>query len=212
VLLLDIANIKKMKKTFGIIGAGNIGKTVARHLINAGFKVILSNSRGVEALQETITALGNGAKAGTPEEAATADIVILALPWSQLSTLDSLTDWNNRIVIDATNHFITFAPDFQVADLGSLTSSEIVQQHVRGAKLVKAFNTLYYKVLEANPQEPNGNRVIFLSGDSADAKAEVESAITSLGFAVVDLGGLATGGRLQQPKGALASLNLIKIA
>ena len=51
------------------------------------------------------------------QDAANADIVLLAPPWSQISTLTGLIDWTNRTVIDATNHFITYAPDFQVQTL-----------------------------------------------------------------------------------------------
>jgi predicted dinucleotide-binding enzyme len=203
-------NIKDMKKTFGIIGAGNIAKAIAGHLLKAGHKVIISSRKEPSLLQETVAALGAGASAGTPAEAAQADIVVLAMPWSQLSTLTGLTDWTNRIVIDATNHFVTFAPDFEVADLGDRASSEVVADHIPGAHLVKGFNTLYFKVLEADPRETTGNRVIFISGDYPDAKAAVKATIESLGFSVVDLGTLAAGSKLQQAKGPLAALNLIK--
>lgn len=199
-----------MEKTFGIIGAGNIAKAVAGHLLKAGHKVIISSRKDPALLQETVSALGAGASAGTPAEAAQADIVVLAMPWSQLSTLTGLTDWTNRIVIDATNHFVTFAPDFQLADLGGRASSEVVADYIPGAHLVKGFNTLYFKVLEIDPREATGNRVIFISGDHTDAKAEVKTTIESLGFSVVDLGNLASDSKLQQAKGPLASLNLIK--
>jgi predicted dinucleotide-binding enzyme len=197
-----------MKKTFGIIGAGNIAKAIAGHLLKADHSVMLSSRRNPSDLEGSLAL--SGAKAGTPAEAAQADIVILALPWNQLSTLTALTDWNDRIVIDATNHFVSFAPDFQVADLGGRASSEVVADHVPGARLVKAFNTLYFKVLEADPKEAIGKRVIFLSGDHTDTKKVVGAAIESLGFSVIDLGTLATGSKLQQAKGPLASLNLVR--
>jgi predicted dinucleotide-binding enzyme len=205
-----VIQYKHMKKTFGIIGAGNIAKAVAGHLLKAGHKVIISSRKDPAQLKETVAALGAGASAGTPAEAAQADIVVLAMPWSQLSTLTGLTDWTNRIVIDATNHFITFAPDFEVADLGDRASSEVVADHIPGAHLVKGFNTLYFKVLEADPREANGNRVIFISGDYPDAKAEVKATIESFGFSVIDLGTLAAGSKLHQAKGPLAAINFIK--
>lgn len=200
-----------MQKTLGIIGAGNIAKAVAKHVLKAGYDVILSNSKGPDTLQETIASLGAGAKAGASQEAAQADIVLLALPWAQLSSLTNIADWTNRIVIDATNHFITYAPDFQVADLGDRASSEVVAEHIPGARVVKAFNTLLFKILEADPHEANGKRVIFLSGDDVEAKKQVSELIKSIGFAPVDLGTLAIGSKLQQAKGPLASLNLVKL-
>lgn len=200
-----------MKKSIGIIGAGNIGKTVAGHFIKAGFPVLISNSQDPESLASTVAFLGEGVKAVVPVEAANADIVILALPWSEVASLKGLTNWNGRIVVDATNHFITYAPDFQVADLGDLASSEVVQQHLSGARIVKAFNTIFFKILEQDPHVGNGNRVLFISGDDKEAKDLVSQAIGEIGFAPIDLGSLAIGSKFQQAKGALATLNLVKI-
>lgn len=199
-----------MKKTFGIIGAGNIGKAVARHLLKSGNKVIISSRKDPAELHEVVTDLGEGASAGTPAQAAQADIVVLATPWSQLGTLTELTDWSGRTVIDGTNHFISFVPDFQLADLGGRASSEVVADYLPGAHVIKAFNTLNYQVLEADPQESNGKRVIFISGDNVGAKSEVRTIIEGFGFSVVDLGTLAIGSKLQQAKGPLNGLDLIR--
>lgn len=200
-----------MRKLIGIIGAGNIGKTVAGHFTRAGFPVLISNSHDPETLAGAVAFLGQGVKAVTPAEAAKADIVILALPWSEVASLSGLTDWDGRVVIDATNHFITYAPDFQVADLGGLASSEVVRQYLPGARIVKAFNTIYFKILEQDPHVGSGNRVLFVSGDDREAKETVSQAIAEIGFAPIDLGSLAVGSKLQQAKGALATLNLVKI-
>ncbi|QIL37920.1 NAD(P)-binding domain-containing protein [Pedobacter sp. HDW13] len=201
-----------MKKSIGIIGAGNIGKAVAGHFTKAGFPVLISNSQAPESLAATTAFLGQGVKAVTPAEAAKADIVILALPWSEVLGLSGLTDWDGRIVVDATNHFITYAPDFQVAYLDGLASSEVVQQHLSGARIVKAFNTIFFKILEQDPHVENGNRVLFVSGDDQQAKEIVSQAISEIGFAPIDLGSLAVGSKFQQAKGALATLNLVKIS
>lgn len=199
-----------MKKTFGIIGAGNIGQTVARHLLKAGYPVILANNSGGDSLTEITRSLGAGAIAGTVLHAAQADIVLLSLPWSQVPTLKDVTDWAGKTVIDATNHFITYAPDFKVEDLGGKASSEVVASLLPGAKIVKAFNTIFYKTLAEDPRTLGGNRVLFVSGNDQASKTEVTSVIASLGFAPIDLGTLAEGSKLQQAKGPLATLNLIK--
>jgi len=197
-----------MKKSFGIIGAGNIAKAVAAHLLKAGHVVTLSSRKDPSSLQDTIASLGANAKAGTLAEAAQADIIVLALPWKEIPTLTNLTDWNNKIVIDSTNHYAT--PDFQLAALGDKTSSEVVAEHLQGAHLVKAFNTLYYRVLEADPKESFGKRVLFISGNHAEEKQEVKTIIETFGFAVIDLGTLAAGGKLQDAKGPLSAINLIR--
>ncbi|NRF39616.1 NADPH-dependent F420 reductase [Pedobacter foliorum] len=200
-----------MKKTIGIIGAGNIGQTVARHLLKAGHPVMLSNSSGPDTLKDIISALGEAASATTVEEAVKANIVLLSLPWSQVPTLTKITDWNNRIVIDATNHFISYAPDFEVQDLGGRASSEVVAELLPGARVVKAFNTIFFKILAADPKVAGGNRVLFISGDDKPAKTEIADIITSIGFAPIDLGSLNEGSKLQQAKGPLATLNLVKM-
>ena len=99
-----------------------------------------------------------------------------------------------------------------MADLNGSTSSEIVASLAPGARVVKAANTLLRAVLAADPNEAGGHRVLFMSGDDAAAKAEVNDILGKVGFATIDLGGLASGGRLQQfPGGSLPTLNLIKL-
>lgn len=200
-----------MKKSFGIIGAGNIGQTVARHLLKAGFPVILSNSRGADSLNEIVASLGVGAKAGSIEDAANADIVLLSLPWTEVSSLTDLINWKGKTVIDATNHFITFSPEFKVAELNGKSSSQVVAEQLPGANIVKAFNTLFFKILALDPHQNGGKRVLFISGDDAASKHEIAEIIKELGFAVIDLGDLANGSKLQQAKGSVATLNLIQL-
>lgn len=198
--------------TIGIIGAGEIGQAFAKQAVKAGYEVLLSNSRGPESLSSLVKTLGGNSKAVTVKEAAAADIVLIALPWKYIEgALADLPSWNGRIVIDSMNPIIT--PEFKVADLGEKTSSEVVSELVPGARLVKAYNTLTPSVLGSDPRTAGGNRVIFISGDDAAAKAEVTRINDKIGFATVDLGGLATGGKLQQfPGGPLPALNLIKLS
>lgn len=197
--------------TIGILGAGGIGQAFARQLAKAGIDGMISNSRGRESLSSLVQVLGSHITAVSPDEAAQASIVLIALPWNQLPhALSILPPWDGRIVIDPTNPLIP--PDFRVADLGGRTSSEIVADLVPGARLVKAFNTLTPAVLAANSHQAGGRRVIFFSGNDAGAKAEVSRLIVRLGFAGIDLGTLTEGGKLQQfPGGPLPTLNLIKL-
>lgn len=195
----------------GILGAGGIGQAFASQVANAGYEVILSNSRGPESLASVVSQVGPRAKAGTREEAAQADVVVLAVPWSELHTaLSDLPAWRNRILIDATNPVLL--PGFRAAELNGRTSSEIVASLAQGARVVKVANTLPVALLSADPKQAGGHRVLFMSGDDADAKATVCEMLEKAGFAVVDLGDLATGGKLQQfPGGSLPTLNLIKL-
>jgi predicted dinucleotide-binding enzyme len=113
-------------------------------------------------------------------------------------------------LIDATNPVLQ--PGFRLAELNGSTSSEIVASLAPGARVVKTGNTLLRTVLAADPREAGGHRVLFMSGNDAAAKAVVSGILEKAGFAVIDLGGLASGGRLQQfPGGPLPTLNLIKL-
>jgi len=195
----------------GIIGAGGIGQAFAHQVASAGYAVILSNSRGPETLADVVREIGSRAKAGTREEAAQADVVVLAVPWQQVrGALADLPAWNGRILIDATNPVVQ--PGFRLAELNGSTSSEIVASLAPGARVVKAANTLPVAVLSSDPKQAGGHRVLFMSGNDASAKAEVSGILERVGFATIDLGALATGGRLQQfPGGVLPTLNLIKL-
>jgi hypothetical protein len=141
--------------------------------------------------------------ASTVEQAASAGIVVLAVPWDHVPEAVNGIGWKGKILIDATN-------DWAADDLQGRTSSEIVADLVAPARVVKAANTLGADVLASDPHEAGGRRVIFFSGDDADAKKEVVALFEDAGFAAVDLGDLATGGEMQQIHHPLAGLNLIR--
>ncbi|MBB3590579.1 hypothetical protein FHX08_000923 [Rhizobium sp. BK529] len=196
--------------SIGIIGAGNIGAAFARALARNGIAATIANSRGPETLGELSAELAPHLTAATITEAASADIVLVAVPWSKLpAALSGLPHWAGRIVIDANNPIE--APLFKPAELGGRLSSEIVADLVPGARLVKAFNHLFANLVSGDPKAEGGNRVLFYSGDDIEAKSQVADIITRLGFAGVDLGPLKVGGALTQfPGGPLAALNLVK--
>jgi len=189
----------------GIIGAGRLGQAMARTGLRAGREVVLANSRGPDSLSSEVATLGDGATAGTVEQAAQDPIVVLAVPWPRVPEAVRSLDWSGRIVIDATN-------DFDPGDRDGRTSSEVVADLVAGARVVKAANTLGAAVLAADPHEAGGRRVIFLSGDDADAKSEVAALFDDAGFSVIDLGGLRDGGAMQQVHGPLAGANLVRLS
>src|SRR5260370_10633539 len=171
--------------------------------------------------------LGPSIKAGAVEEAASADIVMVAVRWVDLDkALHSLPAWNGRVVIDAANPVEFLDPDspdakdpsnplaaygIKAIDLGGKHSSEVFRELVFGARVVKAFNHLDVQVLP-EPAASGGRRVLFYSGDDVDAKAEVRKIIEKTGHFPVDLGGLDVGGPLAGlPFGSLAGINFIRI-
>src|ERR1700758_2181616 len=97
-------------KSVGIIGAGHIGKVMAQIALRAGRQVVIANSRGPESLTSVVRDLGDGITAGTTNEAAAADIVVLAVMWPDVPQAVAGLEWQGRTVIDPTN-------DFDPADL-----------------------------------------------------------------------------------------------
>ena len=213
--------------SIGIIGSGSLGANVARALARKGLSATISNNRGPASLAPLIAELGPSIKAGTAAEAASADIVLVAVRWVDLGkALGSLPAWNGRIVIDGTNPVEFLDPNspdakdpsnplaaygIKAVDLGSRYSSEVFREFVPGARVVKAFNHLDVQVL-SQPEVAGGQRVQFYSGDDVAAKAEVRKILEAIGYFPVDLGSLDVGGRLAQlPFGALSATNFIKI-
>jgi predicted dinucleotide-binding enzyme len=193
-----------MTDSVGIIGAGRLGQAMARTALRGGRSVVIANSRGPESLASVVSALGDGVSAGTVVEAASAGVVVVAVPWDRVPEAVQDLNWNGQVVIDATN-------DWGADDLQGRTSSELVADLVAGARLVKAANTLGADVLGSDPHEAGGERVIFISGDDADAKEKVVALFQNAGFAPIDLGDLATGGAMQQIHHPLSGVNLIRL-
>jgi predicted dinucleotide-binding enzyme len=182
----------------GVIGSGNIGATAARLFAAAGHEVAISNSRGPETLGGLVEEIGPGVRAATVEEAALfGEVVMEAIPFGRYTSLPA-ERLAGKVFITASNYYP--ARDGEV-DLGGLASSELIQRHLPGARVVKAFNTIYFARLRDNgrPGAPVGEReVIFLSGDDEEAKGIVSGLIEEIGFAPVDAGTLAES-RRQEP-------------
>src|SRR5260370_31089302 len=108
----------------GPIGAGELAEEFAKQGVKAGHKIKLSNSRGPDSLRKIVDQLGAGATAGSKEEAAACEMVLLAVPWDNVpETLASLPKWNNQILIDGVNTLHGKAGEFTLADVGNLSAS-----------------------------------------------------------------------------------------
>jgi 8-hydroxy-5-deazaflavin:NADPH oxidoreductase len=198
----------------GFIGAGNVTRTFGRHLINAGHTIVVSNSRGPETLADFVAELGPGAIAGTREQAAECDVVVLAVNWVKVPEALKGIDWRGRILIDATNAHIDPKPDITLAGvtrswaaLKGRTSSTIVAEMAVGARLVKSISNMPMAwIQDFSPNKPR--TVIFTSGDDAEAKQLVIDLISSTGLVAIDLGSLATGDAMHDVGGPLSGLDL----
>jgi len=195
----------------GTIGAGDFAQAFAKRALKAGYKVKLSNSRGPDSLREIVNRLGPGAMAATKEEAAACEMVLLAVPWDDVpETLASLPKWKNQILIDGTNPFHGKARNFTLANVGNLSTSQLVAALAPGARVVKALNNMTVPNLEGDPAANGARRVVFLSGDDEGAKKQVQALLEGFGYSAIDLGNLRDGGLIQQAGGPLAGRNLLE--
>ncbi len=186
--------------TLGLIGSGMIGSTVARLAVDAGYQVVLSNSRGPETLRDLAAELGPLARAATCAEAATAgDLMVVATPVKAYLGLPA-TPFSGKVVMDTGNYYPERDGQLGELDSGSLTSSELLARRLPGASVVKVFNNIFFKHLLnlARPAWAADRSYLPIAGDRAAAKAAVTEFLDSIGYGAVDAGALADGWR-QQP-------------
>jgi predicted dinucleotide-binding enzyme len=200
----------------GFIGAGSVGRTIARHFINVGHQVVLSNSRGPESLRDIVSDLGPSAKAGTKGEAVQSELVILCVNWRHAREALEGVEWTGRILVDTTNAHADVPADISPAGVArsraalaktGRTSSEFIAEWAPGARVVKAFSNIPMAWIN-DFSESKPKTVVFASGDDSEAKRSVMDLLTGAGFAPIDLGSLREGGALHQLGGPLSGLEL----
>ncbi|MEO3750961.1 NAD(P)-binding domain-containing protein [Streptomyces sp. B6B3] len=187
----------------GIIGAGHIGGTLARHFARIGHEVAIANSRGPETLQDLVAEIGGPVHAATAREAAAfGDLIVVSIPFGRYRELP-VDELRGKVVVDTCNYYPSRDGHFADLDDDATTSSEKLQQFT-GADVVKAFNAIYSENLRdrARPPDQPGQPerlAIPISGDDDGAKGVVANLVRDIGFDPVDAGTLAQGGRKHQP-------------
>ncbi|MFE4821591.1 NADPH-dependent F420 reductase [Streptomyces sp. NPDC056704] len=188
-----------MTKTIGFIGSGSIGGSLARLAVAAGLNVVMSNSRGPETLADLIAELGDRARAATTEEAARAgDIVVATVPMSAYDKLpaDGLA---GKTVIDTMNYYPERDGHIAELDSAEVTSSELLQRHLAGSRVVKTLHNMDWLRLysRARPAGAPDRSTLPVAGDDPAAKAEVIGLMDVLGYDAVDIGTLADSWRCE---------------
>ncbi|MFI7549798.1 NADPH-dependent F420 reductase [Micromonospora sediminimaris] len=185
--------------TVGLIGSGHIGGTVARLAVNAGYDVVLSNSRGPETLTDLVDELGPRASAGTVEAAARAgDLVVVTIPLKSYRSVPA-EPLAGKVVIDTNNYYPQRDGQIPELDAGSVTSSELLQRHLPQSHVVKAFNNIFFEHLLtlARPGDAADRSALPIAGDDPEAKATVTDFLDRIGYDTVDAGTLADSWRFQ---------------
>lgn len=194
---------------YAIIGSGAIGSALAQQFTRAGVDVAVATSKGPTAVIPLQQRYGPNIVPAEVDDALLAEFVALAVPFEAVQGLVAkVSDWNRRIIIDATNA-IDYR-DFSPADLDGRESSDLVAEWAKNARVVKAFGSTWAKVLARDPSNgAAGRRVTFISGNDPAANAEVAALATQFGFEPIDLGRNDAGGRLHSFGGPLTGHSLI---
>lgn len=182
----------------GIIGAGFVGRAVAKQAIKAGHQVMLSNSRGPQTLFSLKPMIG--CETGTATEAAIfGEIVVIAVPLTAIAQLP-VAELAGKAVIDAVNYYPE--RDGQVAELDqqTTTTSEYLAGFLPQSKITKAFNAIQMTDLETDglPAGDPERRALPLAGDDKATKQIIISLYDAFGFDAVDAGALSEGWRFQR--------------
>ena len=186
-------------RTVGILGAGRVGTAVARQALKAGYTVKIATAKPVEEISMIVEIITPGAIAVDAAEAAAADLVVVAVPLHKYRTLDPGV-LAGKTVIDVMNYWALTDGEINDFENDPRTSSEIIQDFLAGAAVVKSLNHIGYHELEEDGTEPGtlGRRALVLAGDSDDAKTLVAGFLDRLGYDPIDAGPL-TAGRAFQP-------------
>jgi len=184
-----------------VIGSGNMGSAFVKQFAAAGHQVLVT---GRDTAKAQDVARTYGARAVAPAGAADSDVIVVATGYADAAAaLKSLGSLAGKVVVDITN---PLTPDYMGLTIGHETSAaEEIAKAVPGARVVKAFNTVFAQVLAEGPNLGAGKTVpVFVAGDDAAAKSAVTQLAQSAGFEVIDAGGLKNA-RYLEP---LAGLNI----
>ncbi len=193
--------------TWGFIGSGNIGSTVARLAIAAGHDVIMSNSRGPETLADLVSDLGPRARAADARTAAAqGDVAVVTIPLGAYREVP-VAELAGKVVMDTMNYYPQRDGVIPELEDESTTTSELLQAHLPGARVVKVFNNIAYPHLAAlaRPHGPDRS-ALAIAGDDEAAKADVTALLDDLGYDAYDLGPLAEGWRTQRDTAAYGQI------
>ena len=190
--------------TIGLVGSGHIGSQLARLAVAHGYDVVVSNSRGPETLADLVAELGPRARAGTAQEAAEAgDLVVVTVPLKAYQDVP-VEPLDGKVVIDTNNYYFERDGRIEALDREETTVSAMLQAHLPGSSVVKAFNTITAADLtdDSSPTGTPDRRALPIAGDDEAAKALVTTLLDELGFDAVDAGTLAESWRFERDRPA----------
>lgn len=185
-------------RTIGILGAGRVGTAVARQALATGYDVTIATAKPVEEIAMLVDIVTPGVVATDAAEVTTADLVVIAVPLHKHRTVDPQL-LAGRTVVDVMNYWAPTDGRIDAFEDDPRTSSEVIQDFLAGADVVKTLNHIGYHELESDgrPAGDADRRALALAGDSEAAKARVAGFLDRMGYDPVDAGELAAGRAFQ---------------
>lgn len=183
------------KPTIGIIGAGKLGTTLGKLLVDADYPVLISGSGSTDKIALTVSVLIPGAQAVTNAELAElSDIIVLALPLSKYQELDAEL-LKGKLVIDAMNYWWEIDGLDNIYSDAEQSSSEKVQAYFQDSTIIKAFNHMGYHNLsdDVRPDTHDNRKAQIITGDDQEAVKVVETIVEEIGFTPLYIGDLKNG-------------------
>ena len=188
------------KQRIGVIGSGHIGGTIGGLWVKAGHPVLFS-SRHPDELKDLVTGFGELAQAGTVDQAiAFSDVLFIAVPYAALPQIgrDYGAALKGKIMLDACNAVAprdgnTLADEVEQEGVGVVS-----QKYLSGARLVRAFNTLNYKIFASEANRPDPKLAVPIAGDDPEAVKTAAALVRDAGFDPVVVGKLADATRFQR--------------
>ena len=190
--------------TVGIIGAGNIGQAVAKGFVDRGYDVVIANSRGPETLADVVGALGEHARAASAQEAAEAgEFVVVTVPLKAYREVP-VEPLRGKTVLDTNNYYWERDGHIAALDEKQTTTSQLLQDHLPGSKVAKAFNHIMSGQIltDGAPAGTAERRALATASDFDDAAAFVTSLYDEFGFDTVNIGPLAESWRVERDQPA----------
>lgn len=194
IVLASPAGAEAADDCIAMIGTGSVGGALGPRFAGLGERIVYgSRTPDEERVQDLVARTGASASAASPAAAAAAcGTIVLAVPWSAVQgTIQSFGNLDGKLIVDVTNPLGVRDGIEVAAPLPAPSMGELVQSLAPGARVVKAFNTVYYTVM-AHPATAGGPVSVLISGDDDDAKTRVAELARGIGFEPVDVGPLRT--------------------
>lgn len=188
------------KQRIGVIGSGHIGGTIGGLWVKAGHPVLFS-SRHPDELKDLVAGLGELAQAGTVDQAiAFGDVLFIAVPYAALPQIgrDYGAALKGKIMLDACNAVAPRDGNALADEVEQEGVGVVSQKYLQGAHLVRAFNTLNYKIFASEANRPDPRLAVPIAGDDPEAVNVAAALVRDAGFDPVIVGKLADAARFQR--------------